>query len=308
MSTAVPLAVLAGLATGAIAGEAAVSLAGRRRPSGRRSVLARLGVRFRAALGRLGPTFARAAVVERLAPAGDLKARIVAAGEPGGLGVREWTSIKVACAVAGALAAGVVAGALPGRLWIAAVICGPLAGFLLPDFWLGRAASARAREAVRQLPDMLDLLRVALGAGMPPQRALASVASRFDGPLALEWRRMAAAGALGAPLDRSLSDLAERLPAPAIRSFAETMRSANRHGLSLADALATLAAAARHARQQRMREQAARAAPKIQLVVALVLVPSVMLVIAAGMVSQLAGVGVVGFLSGFLIARREAGG
>jgi tight adherence protein C len=228
-------------------------------------------------------------IVERLVPARDQQARIMAAGEPGGLSVREWIAIKVACAAAGTLAAVTVAGALPGRLWIAAIFCGPLAGFLLPDFWLGRAAALRAQEAERQLPDMLDLLRVALEAGMPAQRAIASVAGRFDGSLATEWRRMAAAGALGAPIDQSLSELAERLPAPAVKHFAETMRSASRYGLSLGDALASLAGAARHARQQRIREHSARAAPKIQLVVALVLVPSVMLVIAAGMVAQLGG-------------------
>ena len=294
MSAAIPLALVAGAAAGAVVGEFAMRmlpLGGRpRRGIAGGSIAARL----RAALRRLGPWFARADVVERLAPARDLGARIVAAGEPGGLGVREWISIKVGVAAAGALAAMIVAPSLPGRLWLAALACGPLAGFMLPDFWLGRAATARAREAVRRLPDMLDLLRVALVAGMPPQRALAAVAQRFDGPLAQEWQRMAAATALGTPVDQALAELAERLPAPAVKSFAETMRSASRHGLTLSEALTTLAVAARHARRQRMREQAARAAPKIQLVVALILVPSVMLVIAAGMVSQLSGSGLSG--------------
>lgn len=294
MSVAVALAVCAGAATGVLVGELSVSYASRGALRQRGSVRDRLGSSVRTALRRLGPTFARASVVERLAPARDLRARVIAAGEPGGLGVREWISIEVGCAAVGAVTATMVAGSLPGRLWIAALVGGPLAGFMLPNFWLGRAAATRAREAAHELPDMLDLLRVALVAGMPPPRALAAVATRFDGPLAYEWRRMAAATALGTPADEALAELAERLPAPAVRSFAETMRSAGRHGLTLSEALATLAGAARHARRQRMREQAARTAPKIQLVVALVLVPSVMLVIAAGMVSQLSGSGLTG--------------
>jgi tight adherence protein C len=48
-----------------------------------------------------------------------------------------------------------------------------------------------------------------------------------------------------------------------------------------------LAADARARRAQRLREQAARAGPKIQLVVALVLVPAVMLLVGAALASGL---------------------
>ena len=54
-----------------------------------------------------------------------------------------------------------------------------------------------------------------------------------------------------------------------------------RHGAPLAPALHALAADARAQRAQRVRERAARAAPKIQLVVALLLVPAVMLLVGA---------------------------
>ncbi len=60
-----------------------------------------------------------------------------------------------------------------------------------------------------------------------------------------------------------------------------------RHGAPLGPALAALAADARARRAQRLRERAARAAPKIQLVVALLLVPAVMLVVGAAMAGAL---------------------
>ncbi len=60
-----------------------------------------------------------------------------------------------------------------------------------------------------------------------------------------------------------------------------------RHGAPLRPALAALATDARARRAQRLRERAARAAPKIQLVVALLLVPAVMLVVGAALAGAL---------------------
>lgn len=61
------------------------------------------------------------------------------------------------------------------------------------------------------------------------------------------------------------------------------MGRADRHGAPLTPALAALAADARAARARAVREQAAKAAPKIQLVVALLLVPAVMLLVGAAL-------------------------
>ena len=62
---------------------------------------------------------------------------------------------------------------------------------------------------------------------------------------------------------------------------------ADRHGAPLGPALAALAADARADRSRTVREQASRAAPKIQLVVALLLVPAVMLLVGAAMAAAL---------------------
>ena len=65
-------------------------------------------------------------------------------------------------------------------------------------------------------------------------------------------------------------------------------------GTPLSTALAGQAEALRAARRQRARDSAARAAPRIQLVVALVMVPGAMLLILGVMIIELAGqVGVV---------------
>jgi len=227
----------------------------------------------------------------RIAPPSTLAERIAAAGNPGALSAREWMGLKIVAAVAALVVAASAVTSLPGGLGFVALVCAPAAGFVLPDFSLARIARRRADDALRELPGMLDLLRVTVEAGRAPLDALGLVGARFEGPFAAEWRITAAQVALGVSHEAALADLAWRLPAPGVRTLADTLASATRRGLPLADALATQAAAARHARRQQITERAARAAPKMQLVVALMLVPSVMLTLAAVLASELTATG-----------------
>ena len=220
-------------------------------------------------------------------PAANLHARLEAAGAPFGLGAREWGGVKALCALAGLPAGAMLGAGLPGRLAVIAVPGGALAGFLAPDVWLARVARRRADAALRQLPGMLDLLRVTVEAGMPPTRALGVVGAEFDGPLAREWRRASAEAALGLPEDQAVAAIARRLPDDEVRLFCDALRRSRRHGAPLGKVLARQALRARHRHAQRVREAAARSGPKMQLVVALLLVPSVLLLVAAGIAAEL---------------------
>jgi tight adherence protein C len=215
-----------------------------------------------------------------------LTARLAAAGEPARL-ERGWLGLKVAGAAVGALAVLPIAASAPGRLAPLLLPAGPAAGFVAPEVWLARRSRARVAQALEELPDMLDLLRVTVEAGLAPARALGEVGRQFSGSLALEWRSVAAEVALGSPQDEAVGALARRLPAEEIASLVETLTRARRHGAPLAAALAGQASRARHRRAQQLRERAAQAGPKIQLVVALLLVPSVLLLVAAGLVAEL---------------------
>ena len=217
----------------------------------------------------------------------DLRSRIEAAGRPAGLGVREAMAAKVVSALLLGAVTVPVAALAPGRLGVIVTLAAPVAGFLAPDLWLGRLAAERARRVRRELPALLDILRVSVEAGGSLPEALRSVGERSDGPLAREWRAVGREVALGVPLGDALAGLEERVPLPEVHALVGALERARRHGVPLAETLAAQARAARFALARRIRDDAARAGPKIQLVVALLLVPSVLLLVAAALASAL---------------------
>lgn len=221
----------------------------------------------------------------------DLESRIAAAAVPGGLGVREAMALKLGAAVLGAVCGLPFGAVLPGRLGIVAIAASPAAGFMAPDLWLARRARHRAAAIRRELPAMLDLLRVSVESGLSLGAALGQVGERTRGPLAREWRAVGRECALGVPLSASLAELVRRAPLPEVEALSSALARAARHGAPLAATLEAQARDARLARRRHIQEQAAKAAPKIQLVVALLLVPSVLLLVAAALAAALLGGG-----------------
>jgi tight adherence protein C len=220
-----------------------------------------------------------------------LDQRLAAAGAPAGLGQRELMAAKLAAAVAAGTFGTTLAAGAPGRLGVVLVTALPVAGFLAPDLWLRRRARERARSARRELPALLDLLRVTVEAGLAPGAAFAAVGDRATGVLASEWRAVGREASFGVPLAESLRELERRLPLAEIGTLVAALDRAARHGAPLAETLAAQARDARLHRRREIEEEAAKAGPKIQLVVALLLVPSVMLLIAAALAAALLGGG-----------------
>ena len=242
-------------------------------------------------LARLMPGRVRLArlIPGRVRPPLDLAARVEAAGAPGGVGVGDVMALKVVLAgCVGPLGAMVGSGA-PGRLGLLLALAAPVAGFMAPDVYLARRIRERARVARRELPPLLDLLGVAVDAGLSPPRALAAVGERSTALVAREWTAVARQVEVGVPLSDALDSLTRRVPAPELRAFSAALRRAALHGAPLSDTLAAQARDARAARRRRIEEEAAKAAPKIQLVVALLLVPSVLLIVAAALAAALLG-------------------
>ncbi|HTR76011.1 MAG TPA: type II secretion system F family protein [Solirubrobacterales bacterium] len=186
----------------------------------------------------------------------------------------------------GAVLALGAAPAAPGRIGIAAALGLPAAGFFVPDALLEREARRRRRRLVAALPDALDLLAVSVASGRGAAEGLAQVARAGEGPLAEEMRIAVAELSCGSPLSAALAALRARVPGSEPATLVASIERSRRFGSPLADQLRRQASALRRDSRRAVEERAARAAPKIQLVVALVLVPSVMLMIAAGLIAN----------------------
>jgi tight adherence protein C len=176
--------------------------------------------------------------------------------------------------------------AAPGRIGIAVALGLPAAGFFVPDALLEREARRRSRRLVAALPDALDLLAVSVASGRGPADGLAQLARAGAGPLAEEMRIAVAELSCGSSLSNALAALRARVPGSELATLVASIERSRRFGSPLADQLRRQATALRRDSRRAVEERAARAAPKIQLVVALVLVPSVMLMIAAGLIAN----------------------
>jgi tight adherence protein C len=211
--------------------------------------------------------------------------RIARAGLADRLSVASLLAAKGGGALAGALWALVLAPSAPARLaWIVAAAL-PAAGFLGPDGWLERRARQRLRALRAALPDALDLLAVGTAAGRSPLAGLTELGAG-EGPLARELAMLSAESSAGLAQSEALESLRRRAPIREVAAMCGVIDRSRRYGSPLADQLSEQATELRGAQRRRIEEQAARAAPKIQLAVALLLVPSVLLMIAAGLLAN----------------------
>ncbi|MDQ2631628.1 MAG: type II secretion system F family protein [Actinomycetota bacterium] len=193
---------------------------------------------------------------------------------------------KLAGAAAGAVLGLVASPAAQGRIALLVVVAMPIAGFLAPDLLLERRARRRRRRLIAALPDALDLLAVSASSGRGPAAGIEQLARAGEGPLAEELRLTVAELSCGVPLSTALESLRRRVPGSELATLVAAVERSRRFGSPLADQLRRQASALRRDSRRAVEERAARAAPKIQLVVALVLVPSVLLMITAGLIAN----------------------
>jgi len=212
--------------------------------------------------------------------------RLRRAGMDGRFPASTLMACKAATTASGALLALAAAPAAPGRLALVVGIGIPVCGFFGPDAVLEQIAAKRSRRLLGALPDALDLLAVSASSGRSPAAGFSEIASVRSGPLARELGITVAEIACGVPQARAIRSLRKRVSGSEIATVCSAIERSLRFGSPLADQLRRQAGTLRRDQRRAVEERAARAAPKIQLVVALVLVPSVLLMIVAGLIAN----------------------
>lgn len=213
-------------------------------------------------------------------------AAIEGAGLGGGLDARDMGAARAGAAALCMLVAAPTLLASPiAAVFVVAV---GAVGAYLPSRWLRRRAGRRRTALVRELPDLLDLLGICVEAGMALDPALGLSADRLGGTVGHEIGRTLGDLRFGMPRAAAYRALVARVGAPELANAVGALLQAEELGAPLSRALEGQAEALRAARRQAARDRAAKAAPKIQLVVALLMVPAVLLLVMGVLIIELA--------------------
>jgi tight adherence protein C len=221
-------------------------------------------------------------------------ARLERAGYPGGLRGPDWIGVKLLAAIVGAVIFAVVFGLLMGfELSVVFGLLGLLAGFMAPEFWLGRVIRARSLAMVLQLPDALDLLTISVEAGLGFDAALAKVTEKMQGPLVDEFRQALAEVRMGRTRREALRDVAARADAAPVSNFIGAIVQAEQLGVPIAKVLQIQSQQLRIERRQRAEEAAAKAPVKMLFPMVGCIFPTIFIVILGpAVVTMMRGVGI----------------
>lgn len=211
--------------------------------------------------------------------------RLARAGAAGSKSLEGLAITRLVASAVGFTLAGICAIAV-GRFIFPTLFTGFCLGLVAPDLLLEQAARQRRRQVLAVLPDTIDILAVAAAGGRGTRASITDLARGGEGPLAQELSLAMVEIESGRTANEALRSLRQRLASPEVTAVTLVMERSARLGSPLAEELHSQAASLRDCRRRGLAEQAARAAPKIQLVIALVLVPSVLLLIAAGLAAN----------------------
>jgi tight adherence protein C len=204
--------------------------------------------------------------------------RIDAAGRPGGLTLEGYAATKAASTIILGLL-GLLLVLITGSPLLLPALA--LVGWLQLDLSLAAQAKRRQAQIERDLPDFLDVLVVTVNAGLGFRDALGRVADSLGGPLGQECRIALQQMGYGAARRTAFEGIRERSDSEALSQFMTALLQAEELGAPLGEALNAIADDMRKSFGQRARREAARAVPRISIIVVIIVMPGVMILLLA---------------------------
>lgn len=223
----------------------------------------------------------------RKASKSTLKKQLGQAGYPGGLTVGEFVVIQNLFRVITPVAFIALAIVINPKLVVMAGVIGLGIGMLGPRLFLQRKIATRLHGIQRQLPDVLDLLTVAVEAGLGFDSACDKVVEKMRGPIPDEFSLTLRHMRMGQSRRDAFKGLGERVDHPDLNAFISAIIQADQLGVSIGQVLRIQSEQLRDKRRQRAEEEAAKAPVKMMLPLVFFIFPNVGIVIGAPALFQI---------------------
>jgi tight adherence protein C len=162
-------------------------------------------------------------------------------------------------------------------------------GFCLPQIMLSTRVTRRQKEIRNAMPDALDLLTICVEAGLGFDAAMSKVAEKWETELSVAFARVIREIQLGKVRREALKDMSDRLGIPELTSFVAAIIQSEQLGVSLSKVLRIQSDQMRLKRRQRAEEEAHKAPIKMIIPLALLVFPSIMIIILTPAVIQIMG-------------------
>jgi tight adherence protein C len=216
--------------------------------------------------------------LERLVPANyiaNLDHQLAQAGMARKRRAGQQLAIQIGLAAAGLAAAPFVPAGSPLMGTLAWVLL-PVMGFMLPATRLKRAIRTRSEEIFKDLPDIVDMLAIAVEAGSGFESALSTVCVNFRSPLTDELATALQEMELGLPRKQALQQLRDRVDIDVVRTLILALLQADALGIPIGRVLKAQATEVRARRRAWAREKAAKLPIKIMFPLVLFIFPPVL--------------------------------
>jgi tight adherence protein C len=163
---------------------------------------------------------------------------------------------------------------------------GLMMSIFLPNNYLKSKKKTRNKMALKELPDILDLLTVSLEAGLGFDLALNKVVAKKQGIISDEFHRCLEEIRLGKTRREALSGIRDRLEVDEINSFIGSILQAEKLGIGMVQVLRVQSQEVREKRKQRAEEQAMKAPVKMLFPLILFIFPSLFIVLLGPAIIQ----------------------
>ena len=154
-----------------------------------------------------------------------------------------------------------------------------LVGFFMPELLLQSKINTRQDEIRKSMPDALDLLTICVQAGLGFDAAMSRVAEKWEDALADEFERSLREIQLGNVRRVALRNMADRIGIDEMTSFVAAIIQSEQLGVSMSKVLRIQSDQMRTRRRQRAEEKAQQAPVKMLIPMALLIFPSLLIIL-----------------------------